>query len=59
MNWLHRLLVGCDCNRSTLQTLQRAGLVVDVLVEGELPKSPSFARPLIVGTATRPIDANR
>ncbi len=57
INWLNRLLVGCDCNRPTLETLQGGGFVIDDLVQGELPKSPSFARPMIVGSATRPIDA--
>jgi len=56
LNWLNRLVVGCDCNRPTLQTLQQGGFVVDDLVHGELPKSPSFARPMIVGSATRPAD---
>lgn len=57
INWLNRLVVGCDCNRPTLQTLERGGFVIDGLVHGELPKSPSFVRPMIVGSATRPIDA--
>ena len=57
MNWLNRMVVCCDCNRPTLQTLQSRGFVIDELVEGELPKSPSFARPLIVGRATRPVDS--
>ena len=53
VNWLNRLVAGCDCNRPTLDTLQRAGFEVDV-VTGELPKSPSFVRPLIIGVATCP-----
>jgi len=57
INWLNRLLVGCDCNRPTLETLERGGFGVDDIVHGELPKSPSFVRPMIVGCATRPIDA--
>jgi SAM-dependent methyltransferase len=55
LNWLNRLVAGCDCNRPTLQTLEGAGFVVDDLVHGELPKSPPFARPMIVGSATRPM----
>lgn len=58
MNWLNRILVGCDCNRPTVQTLQRAGYAIDDLVDGELPKSPSFVRPMIVGTAVRPLDTS-
>jgi len=57
LNWLNRLVVGCDCNRPTLEILERGGFVVDDLVHGELPKSPPFVRPMIVGSATRPIDA--
>ena len=57
INWLNRLVVGCDCNRPTLETLERGGFVIDDLIHGELPKSPSFVRPMIVGSATRPIDA--
>jgi SAM-dependent methyltransferase len=57
VNWLNRLVVGCDCNRPTLETLERGGFVIDDVVHGELPKAPSFARPIIVGAATRPVDA--
>jgi ubiquinone/menaquinone biosynthesis C-methylase UbiE len=57
INWLNRLVVGCDCNRPTLETLKCAGFVIDDLIHGELPKSPSFVRPMIVGRAARPIDA--
>lgn len=57
LNWLNRALVGCDCNRPTLQTLQQAGFTIVDLTNGELPKSPSFVRPLIVGTARRPVES--
>lgn len=53
INWLNRLVAGCDCNRPTLDTLQGAGFEVDV-VTGDLPKAPSFVRPLIIGAATCP-----
>jgi SAM-dependent methyltransferase len=58
MNWLSRMVSGCECNRPTLQTLQRGDFVTDDLVDGELPKSPSIFRPMLVGAATRPIDAH-
>ena len=54
MNWLNRIIAGCDCNRRTLETLQRSGFEIEHVVDGELPKSPSFVRPMIVGPATRP-----
>jgi ubiquinone/menaquinone biosynthesis C-methylase UbiE len=57
INWLNRLVVGCDCNRPTLETLELGGFVIDDIIHGELPKSPSFVRPMIVGSAVRPIDA--
>jgi ubiquinone/menaquinone biosynthesis C-methylase UbiE len=57
MNGVNRMLVGCDCNRPTLTTLERGGFVIDDLVHGDLPKSPSFVRPMILGSATRPVDA--
>jgi ubiquinone/menaquinone biosynthesis C-methylase UbiE len=57
LNWFNRLTTNCDCNRPTLRTLDHGGFVVDHLRLGELPKSPSFVRPMIVGRATRPADA--
>lgn len=54
MNWLSRIFSGCDCNRPTAQTLRRGGFVTGDVVGGELPKAPSYVRPMIVGTATCP-----
>jgi ubiquinone/menaquinone biosynthesis C-methylase UbiE len=51
MNWLNRVVVGCDCNRPTLSTIEAAGFRVSQLEHSELPKAPKFARPLILGTA--------
>jgi ubiquinone/menaquinone biosynthesis C-methylase UbiE len=56
INWLNRIVVGCDCNRPTLNILEQGRLTIGDLVHGELPKSPSFVRPMIVGTAKRPTD---
>jgi ubiquinone/menaquinone biosynthesis C-methylase UbiE len=53
INWLHRLFAGCDCNRPTLRTLERGGFAIGEVVHREFPKAPSFARPMIVGRATR------
>ncbi len=52
MNGLSRFVVGCECNRPTLDTIERAGYQVTEIVHASLPKAPSFARPLIVGTAS-------
>jgi len=51
MNWLNRIVVQCDCNRSTLSTIEAEGFTVSKLQRTELPKAPKFVRPLIVGTA--------
>lgn len=56
INWLNRMVVGCDCNRPTLRTIEQGQLAIDELIRGVLPKSPSFVRPMIVGSATRSTD---
>ena len=52
INWLNRLLVGCDCNRATLASMETAGFTISRLEHTALPKAPRFVRPLIVGEAT-------
>ena len=52
LNWLNRLVVHCDCNRATLDTLRSQGFAVGDLRHTELPNSPSFVRPLVIGTAS-------
>ncbi len=52
MNWLNRVVVGCDCNRPTLATIGASDFEVSRLEHTLLPKSPKFVRPLIVGAAT-------
>jgi spermidine synthase len=51
MNWFNRLVVCCDCNRPTLDTLCSAGFVIGQVVRTELAGAPAFARPLAVGSA--------
>jgi ubiquinone/menaquinone biosynthesis C-methylase UbiE len=51
MNWLNRIVVFCDCNRPTLATIEAAGFTVSELERTTLPKTPKFARPMILGTA--------
>ncbi|MFI8458536.1 class I SAM-dependent methyltransferase [Kitasatospora sp. NPDC085464] len=53
-NWFNRLLVCCECNRPTLDSIEAAGFEVGSVEHGELPKAPPFARPLILGTARWP-----
>jgi ubiquinone/menaquinone biosynthesis C-methylase UbiE len=51
MNWLNRLIVGCDCNRRTLAAIEQAGFTVSKVEHKLLPEAPRFTRPLIVGEA--------
>ena len=55
MNPVNRLVVCCDCNRPTLDTVRSGGFEVTELEQTELPKAPPFVRPLIIGAATAPI----
>ena len=53
MNWLSRLMVCCDCNRPTLDTIRRSGFTVTELEHTALPKAPAYVRPAILGSAAR------
>ena len=57
MNWLNRLVVCCDCNRPTLDSIRRAGFTVTEVEHTGLPKAPKFARPAIIGSGTAPVAA--
>jgi|HubBroStandDraft_5_1064220.scaffolds.fasta_scaffold36235_3 SAM-dependent methyltransferase len=59
MNWLNRLVVCCDCNRPTLDSILAAGFTVTQVEHTALPKAPPFVRPAIVGSATVPAAAPR
>jgi len=52
MNGINRFVVGCDCNRPTLESIQEAGLTVTRVEHTTMPKVPKFASPAIVGSAT-------
>ncbi len=54
MNWLNRLVVCCDCNRPTLDTIKAAAFTLTRLEHTALPKTPKFVRPAIMGSATAP-----
>lgn len=54
MNWLNRLLVCCDCNRPTLDSIRNAGFAIDRVEDMTLPRAPKFVRPAILGSATAP-----
>jgi ubiquinone/menaquinone biosynthesis C-methylase UbiE len=52
MNWLNRIVVRCDCNRPTLDTLDRSGFDVATVREWSMPKVPTFVQPAVVGVVT-------
>jgi ubiquinone/menaquinone biosynthesis C-methylase UbiE len=54
LNWLNRLVVMCECNRPTLNTITQAGFTVTSLEHTALPKAPKFVSPAIMGVATKP-----
>jgi SAM-dependent methyltransferase len=54
LNWLNRLVVCCDCNRPTLDSILTAGFTVAQLEHTALPKAPPFVRPAVLGSATVP-----
>jgi ubiquinone/menaquinone biosynthesis C-methylase UbiE len=51
MNRINHLIVHCDCNRPTLDSIRAAGFSVRELERGTIEKAPPFVRPLIVGVA--------
>jgi ubiquinone/menaquinone biosynthesis C-methylase UbiE len=54
VNWLNRLVAGCECNRRTLDAIEAEDFAVSRLERSTIPKAPKFTQPLIVGTATSP-----
>jgi len=54
MNGLNRFMVGCDCNRPTLQSVNDAGFSVTSIEATTLPKVFTFVSPAIVGSAMAP-----
>lgn len=54
MNWLNRLVVCCECNRPTLDSIRAAGFVVDHVERQVFPASPSFVGPAVLGSARLP-----
>jgi ubiquinone/menaquinone biosynthesis C-methylase UbiE len=57
MNWLNRLVVCCDCNRPTLDSIRQAGFTVGQVEHTSLPKAPKFVASAILGSATVPAAA--
>jgi ubiquinone/menaquinone biosynthesis C-methylase UbiE len=57
MNGINRFVVGCDCNRPTLDSIGDAGFTVTQVEHIMMPKVPKFGSPSIVGTAAVPAAA--
>ncbi len=51
MNGINRFVVGCECNRPTLDSIEAEGFEVRALQRTTMQKVPRFVRPLIVGRA--------
>jgi ubiquinone/menaquinone biosynthesis C-methylase UbiE len=54
MNGINRFVVGCECNRPTLDSIREAGFTVTKVEHTMAPRVPKVARPFIVGSATAP-----
>jgi ubiquinone/menaquinone biosynthesis C-methylase UbiE len=42
---------GCNCNRPTPALIERSPLEIEMIEQGEMPKSPPIVRPLVSGRA--------
>jgi ubiquinone/menaquinone biosynthesis C-methylase UbiE len=52
MNGFNRFMVGCECNRPTLDTIEAGGFTVTGIEHLTMAKIPKWASPFIVGSAT-------
>ena len=59
LNGLNRFMVGCECTRPTLDSIEAAGFRVAEVEHRAMPLVFSFVRPLVVGTATAPVEVDQ
>ena len=52
MNGINRFMVGCECNRPTLLTIEAEGFDVTKIEHTTVKKIPKWVSPFIVGSAT-------
>lgn len=52
MNGINRFMIGCECNRPTLNTIEAGGFDVMKIEHITVKKVPKFISPFIVGSAT-------
>jgi ubiquinone/menaquinone biosynthesis C-methylase UbiE len=50
---IYSCLAGCNPNRDTLAAIRASGFEVESVRHGQVPKAPTFERPMIVGSARR------
>jgi ubiquinone/menaquinone biosynthesis C-methylase UbiE len=56
LNGFNRVMgAGCNCNRSTLETIRAAGFRIVEVEQDSLKKVPPLVRPLVVGVAVAPL----
>ncbi len=55
MNAINRFMVGCECNRPTLDTIKAEGFEVTQIEHTTAKKVPRWVSPFIVGSATATI----
>jgi ubiquinone/menaquinone biosynthesis C-methylase UbiE len=58
MNGINRFMVGCECNRPTLDTIQAGGFMVTTIEHLSMAKIPKWLSPFIVGSATATSDVD-
>lgn len=59
MNALNRFLVGCECNRPTLDSIRAAGFQITQFEPTTAKKVPKFVSPFVIGSATVPVSSSQ
>ena len=54
LNGLNRFMVGCECNRATVASIQAAGFEITELEHRAMPKVPAYISPFVAGRAAAP-----
>jgi ubiquinone/menaquinone biosynthesis C-methylase UbiE len=54
LNGLNRFMVGCECNRATVASIEAAGFEITQIEHHAMPKVPAFVSPFVAGLAAAP-----
>ncbi|MDQ1425296.1 MAG: hypothetical protein QOD72_2794, partial [Acidimicrobiaceae bacterium] len=54
LNSLNRFMAGCECNRTTVASIEAAGFEITELEHRAMPKVPAFVSPFVAGLAVAP-----